>query len=314
MAKKNQSSRLTQQHKSTQGAVGIFGEGAKSHDKTVGEISELVFEQLKTEYSNLEFRYRSSISKDEINQKLKSLNEALGQTLFVSSSNIRPDGGIIEVKDDEGGWRVILVTEAKHQGKDIENIQNGKLVGKNNDQDLMTAGNAIERSHKNIAEIANFMLNEAHFPYILFLEGSHFLTETVSVKRPDGRVVKLKYSSGILNRLDRLTAANYGLPINTNLCPNRFIEHKDKTVMLQAASLYTQGNGAKWNNSDMFEVMMDISRTSLKVLESDLFKQITESETTSERKTIKEKLGSTFKTIQQGVKSKAINIRKMLSG
>lgn len=72
-----------------------------------------------------------------------------------------------------------MVTEAKHQGKDNENIRAGKLVGKNNNQDLMAAGNTIERSHKNIAEIANFMLSETHFPYIIFLEGSNFLTQTI---------------------------------------------------------------------------------------------------------------------------------------
>jgi type-2 restriction enzyme ecoRI len=90
--------------------------------------------------------------------------------LFVSHSSIIPDGGIIEVKDDNDNRRVLLVAEAKHQGKDIENIKHGLLVGKNNNQDLMAAGNAIERSHKNISEIANFMLSESYFPYVLFLE------------------------------------------------------------------------------------------------------------------------------------------------
>ena len=56
----------------------------------------------------------------------------------------------------------------------------GKLVGVNNDQILMAAGNAIERSHKNIFEIANFMLSEAYFPYVIFLEGSNFLTQKCS--------------------------------------------------------------------------------------------------------------------------------------
>ena len=88
---------------------------------------------------------------------------------------IRPDGGLIEVKDDNGNWRVVLVSEAKHQGKDIENISAGKLVGKKNNKDLMAAGNAIERAYKNINEIANFMLAEHHFPYILFLQGSSYV-------------------------------------------------------------------------------------------------------------------------------------------
>lgn len=71
----------------------------------------------------------------------------------------------------------LWVSEAKHQGKDIENISAGKLVGRKHNQDLMTAGNAIERAYKNINEIANFMLSERYFPYVLFLEGSNFLTK-----------------------------------------------------------------------------------------------------------------------------------------
>jgi type II restriction enzyme len=119
------------------------------------------------------------------------------------------------------------------------------------------------------------MLSESHFPYVLFLEGSNFLTETISIKRPDGRIVTLEYNSGTLNRLDRLTAANYGMPINTNLCENKFVKHKDKTIMLQATSIYTKGNGEKWNNKEMFDIMIEISKTSLKILGSDLFNQIT---------------------------------------
>jgi len=277
MEKKHQSTRLTTQHKESHGVIGIFGKEAKLHDMTVGKISHYVIEQLQKDYPQLTFRYRKSITKEEINAALQKVDPELGQTLFVSKSSIIPDGGIIEVKDDEGNWRIVLVSEAKHQGKDIENIRNGKLVGKNNDQDLMEGGNAIERSHKNISEIANFMLAESYFPYVLFLEGSNFLTETVSIERPDGRVVTLEYNSGMLNRLDRLTAANYGMPINTNLCRNKFVKHGDKTIMLQATSIYTQGNGEPWDRSEMFSIMLEIARTSLKMLGSDLFNQLTKS-------------------------------------
>lgn len=273
MAKKNQSSRLTTQQKAGHGVVGIFGAEAKLHDTTVGKIQKAVYEQLKVDYPKLTFRYRNSITKKEINEALQKVDSSLGQTLFVENARIKPDGGIIEVQDDNKNWRVVLVSEAKVQGKDVENIIQGKLVGKNNNQDLMAAGNAIERSHKNISEISNFMLAESHFPYALFLEGSNFLTETITVARPDGRVVTLEYNSGTLNRLDRLTAANYGMPINTNLCKNKFVKHNDKAIMLQAASIYTQGKGESWNVNDMFKVMFEIANTSLQVLWSDLFNQ-----------------------------------------
>lgn len=278
MAKKNQSNRLTTQHKKSKGVVGIFGEEAKLHDIAIGEISHQVIKQLQKDFSKLTFRYRTSITKQEINEALQKVDAELGQTLFVSNSSIIPDGGVIEVLDDNNNWRIILVSEAKHQGKDIENIKRGELVGKKKNQDLMAAGNAIERSHKNIAEIANLMLGESHFPYVLFLEGSNFLTETISITRPDGRVVTLEYNSGMLNRLDRLTAANYGMPINTNLCENKFVAHKDKTIMLQATSIYTQGTGERWKANEIFEIMLDISKTSLRILGSDLFKQLTNQE------------------------------------
>ncbi len=278
MADKNQSNRLSGQHKESKGVIGIFGEEAQLHDRTVGNISHILIERLEKDYPRLSFRYRASVKKKEINDALKRIDPELGQTLFVEDASIIPDGGIIEVKDDNGKWRIVLVSEAKHQGKDIENISKGVLVGKDRNQDLMLAGNAIERSHKNISEIANLMLSESHFPYVLFLEGSNFLTETVSITRPDGRVVRLEYNSGMLNRLDRLTSANYGMPINSNLCENKFIRHKDKTIMLQAASIYTQGSGGKWKAEDMLQIMLEISRTSLKILGSDLFNQITQSE------------------------------------
>lgn len=275
MAKKNQSGRLTDQHKLSQGVVGIFGDGAKLHDLAVGKISKIVMKKLEEEYPQLNFRYRSSIKKSEINEVLQQIDHELGQTLFVSNSSIKPDGGLIEVRDDNGKWRVVLVTEAKHQGKDVDNIRKGILVGKNGDQDLMAAGNAIERSHKNISEMSNFMLYETHFPYVLFLEGSNFLTQTISITRPDGRVVNLEYNSGMLNRLDRLTAANYGMPINKNLCVNKVVKNENKAIMLQAASIFTQGSGERWDAKDMFDVMLDVSKSSLKELGSDLFTQIT---------------------------------------
>ena len=124
------------------------------------------------------------------------------------------------------------------------------------------------RGHK---EIANYMLGESYFPYILFLEGTNFLTQNVNVTRPDGRIVTLVYNDGTLNRIDRLTAANYGMPINTNLCENRFVKSNGANIMLQAASIYTKGDGEHWAENDMVEVMLDVARTSLKMLGKDFF-------------------------------------------
>ena len=273
--KKGQSNRLSVQQIDGQGPVSIFHKDAQIHDKEVNNTQTKVMGLLAKEYPMLKFRYRTDLSKKEINDALRKVDNYLGQTLFVENARIIPDGGLIEVMDDNSNWRVVLVSEAKHQGKDIENIQKGVLVGKNKDQDLMVAGNAIERAYKNINEIANYMLSEFYFPYILFLEGSNFLTQNITITRPDGRVVALTYNAGSLNRLDRLTAANYGMPLNTNLCENKFVKCNGATIMLQAASIYTKGEGGHWNDKDMIDVMLDVSKTSLKMLGKDLFTQIT---------------------------------------
>jgi type II restriction enzyme len=49
------------------------------------------------------------------------------------------------------------------------------------------------------------------------------------------------------------------MPINTNLCKNKSIS-KNGTILrlLQSASIYTKGNGEKWNNTEMFDIMIEI--------------------------------------------------------
>lgn len=117
MNTKNQSSRLSQQHNESHGVIGIYGEEAKMHDMTVSEISHHLINVLKENYPQLTFRYRIGIAKSEINEALHKIDPSLGQTLFVENASVVPDGGLIEVLDDNGTWRVVLVSEAKHQGK-----------------------------------------------------------------------------------------------------------------------------------------------------------------------------------------------------
>lgn len=279
MKGKQQSDRLTAQQKAAEGVIGIFDEEAQNHDKKVSDNSQIAMCMLQEEFPMLTFRYRKSISKQEINEALHEIDNELGQTLFLKSASIIPDGGLIEVIDDNGKWHIVVVSEAKFQGKDIDNIKAGIKVGKNNNQDLMAAGNAIERAHKNVCEIANYMLSEPYFPYILFLEGSNFLTHDITIQRPDGSDYTLRYDNGTLNRLDRLTAANYGMKVNTNLCKNKFVICNGRTIMLQATSIFTQGDGSHWKNSDMIDVMLDIAHTSLNMLGNVLFKQLTRNRT-----------------------------------
>ena len=52
MAKKNQSTRLTAQHKNSHSVAGIFGDGAKSHDLTMDKYQILLSHNLKKNIHN----------------------------------------------------------------------------------------------------------------------------------------------------------------------------------------------------------------------------------------------------------------------
>ncbi|MGU3543363.1 EcoRI family type II restriction endonuclease [Methylobacterium sp. A52T] len=265
---KGQALRLRIEKELGGGPLSIFGAAAQKHDLAIREVTAGVLTKLAEEFPNLEFRLKSSLSKKDINEKLQSLDSRLGQALFVKSASIRPDGGFTEVMDRHGNWRTILVGESKHQGNDVENILAGILQGKKKDQDFMAAGNAIERMHKNVLEIRNYMLNEKHFPYAVFLQGSNFAIESFDLVRPDGRVVKVEHDSGMLNRIDRVTASSFSRPINKNYCENISIKIKDANYMLQTVSLYCKHS--PWMVGEMGEVMLEIARTSLKVIAADL--------------------------------------------
>lgn len=261
---KGHANRLSEQQKKGGGPASIFGSIAKTHEKAVANASAAVYEALTAAYPELRLRRRNAISKREINAKLHSLDERLGKELFVKEASIMPDGAIIEVQDRSEDWRIVLVSEAKYQGMDAQNIAAGNQVGKNKNQDLMVAGNAIERVHKNINEIRNAMLGELHFPYVVFLQGSNFATETFEVTRPDGRIVRICHDKGGMGRIDRVTAANYSMAINSNHCKNLIVKIEGNEVILQAASIYARSDA--WTSQEMAAIMADIAETSLAVL------------------------------------------------
>jgi len=265
---KGQALRLGIQQELGGGPLTIFGAAAQKHDLSIRQVTAGVLVKLAEEFPNLEFQLRTSLSKREINAKLSGFDPRLGQALFVESASIRPDGGIIEVKDRDGKWRVVLVGESKHQGNDVEKILAGVLQGKNKDQDFMAAGNAIERMHKNVLELRNFMLDEKHFPYVVFLQGSNFATESFDVTRPDGRVVRVVHDSGLLNRIDRLTASSLSREINQNYCENIVVRAGEHDHMFQIASLYCKAH--PWEAKEMADRMLEVARTSLRVLTDDL--------------------------------------------
>ena len=128
----------------------------------------------------------------------------------------------------------------------------------------MAAGNAIERVHKNILEFRNLMLSEHHFPYVVFLQGSNFATESFVVEAPDGRKVMIEHDSGTLNRIDRVTASNYSVQINEVYCKNISVQIGSTVQPLQIPTLYFQCD--PWRSEEMYNVMLEVALTSISTL------------------------------------------------
>ena len=90
---KKQTDRLRAEKIKGKGPNEIFGENAQKHDISVNDCSKLVFETLKKDFPNLEFRFRDSIDKKEINEKLNSVDARLGVT---SRTSLKIIGAIRE--------------------------------------------------------------------------------------------------------------------------------------------------------------------------------------------------------------------------
>jgi type II restriction enzyme len=263
---KGQADRLSKQHVKAGGAAGIWSEEAFSHDGNIRDAAEFIFDAINLKCPNRVFRQRKTIPKTEIHQKLNDIDSRLGNEIFVKSASIKPDGRVLEVQDNDGKWRVILIGESKHQGNDIANVKAGTRTAdqEKKGQYVMAAGNAIERVHKNIQEAKNFMMDEKHFPYAVFLQGSNFTVETVKIRWPGGPVIEIAPHDSNLNRIDRVTAANYGMPINKNYCENIIVNVNGDNIMLRSASIFARHD--LWPLKDMCKLMWDIVNTSLTVL------------------------------------------------
>ena len=247
------------------GGRSIFTTEAKKHDKRCKQVSlEQVLPDLRELYPELEIERWDNLYKTLIHEQLNSRDQELGVHQFREVSHIKPDGGVFVVKDNQGKWRVILVAEAKLQGSNKGRIERGLKK--------QATGNALERATKNIAEVRNFMIDENHFPYVVFGHGEDLTEREIDVvtKEPLDGNATLSVGTETTLKLqtipDRITSANYGLPCNEVLVRNRWIKRSDgRETMLQPASLFMRLD--PWTNKEMYGIMMDISHFSLKILD-----------------------------------------------
>jgi len=136
-----------------------LNENSKKMEKEIIKSVINVYEKLKFEYPNIEFKFESKMY---LRDMIDNLND---NGIEGKNPYIIPDGGFIFAKI-KNNWKVILISEAKKQGTNDIRLREGMKK--------QSKGNAIERLGKNVIGIQTWLINEGIFPFVCFGEGCDF--------------------------------------------------------------------------------------------------------------------------------------------
>jgi type II restriction enzyme len=147
---------------------------------------------------------------------------------YFETSSIKPDGGVLSMKDHDGKSHPIVITEKKNQGTNDMRVSEGLA--------RQAQGNAIERLGKNVIGLKTAMMSEGIFPFVCFGDGCDF-TDDCSI-------------------LDRVvTIAQFGHLNKTYLHPQG-----PNNEFLRGSFYFREG---QWTREEMAPVMFDIAKRSV---------------------------------------------------
>ena len=191
-----------------------------------------------------------------------------------SADGVSPDGGICFIESKSGFKHIILVSEAKHQGRHDgytpisdsgwakECLRNKKLDPNTpiEERPKQANGNAIERAFKNSNTFQGLTSIYGYFPYVVFCDGFDFRT-IKDYSLFSHQKYASKYNTDSPIRM-RLVSGNYFMPLN-----NTYVSGAKRGYSnVYPASIYAQME--KWTHQEMVDVFVDVMRKSINHLES----------------------------------------------
>ena len=191
-----------------------------------------------------------------------------------SADGVSPDGGICFIEGKDGFKHIILVSEAKHQGRHdgytpISDSGWAKECQKNKKLDPNTPienrpkqanGNAIERAFKNSNTFQGLTSIYGYFPYVVFCDGFDFRTKQ-DYSLFSHQKYATKYNADSTIRM-RLVSGNYFMPLNNSYVSGA----KRGFSTVYPASIYARM--AKWTHQEMVDIFADVMRKSIIHLQS----------------------------------------------
>jgi len=148
---------------------------SKGQEKDIVQALEIVVERLKVSFPQITLEHSFAVFLKDI---IHPLQESFPDVEFgnvLTTSFMKPDGGILYLKDLDGNNFPILISEAKNQGtNDMRAIE-----GLN----PQAMGNAIERLGKNVIGFRTYLLTENIFPFVCFGYGYDFKEQSSILDR-----------------------------------------------------------------------------------------------------------------------------------
>lgn len=163
----NRSEKLSNIQKSIGGGKTLT-QLSKYMDSNIKLSIEKVINKLKNnnDFQNINFHHDNKIYISSIISDLKEKIPNEEWFYNFNKSSLKPDGGILYIKDKNNSKFPILITEMKKQGtNDIVITKTGKKQAQ---------GNAIERLGKNVIGFRTWMKTENIFPFVCFGWGCDF--------------------------------------------------------------------------------------------------------------------------------------------
>lgn len=184
-----------------------------------------VVERLGEQFPCARFDHVSEWVLKDVTSALEDQYSDIDFYCYSGTSSMRPDGGILSLKSNDGSLYPILISEKKNQGTNDLRLAEG--------QNRQARGNAIERLGKNVIGFRTAMMLEDIFPFVCFGDGCDF-----------------EEGSSILDRV--VTIAQFG-ELNR--------EHLYNQENLSRGTFYFRVE--EWSESEMAERMYSIAEESI---------------------------------------------------
>lgn len=159
----------------TQRTGTVINSISKRQEKALDQALIGVQQQLKLRFPWIQLKHQKSWLLSDV---VSSLSQSFPGECFVHyhpNSAMKPDGGILSMRSNDGRLFTILIAEKKNQGTNDLRRHEGKP--------RQAQGNAIERLGKNVIGFRTALMMESIFPFVCFGDGCDFATNSSILDR-----------------------------------------------------------------------------------------------------------------------------------